>query len=127
MGNLITNFALNTNNTFKNLQLQIGDSRLSTSSVTIQPSLSVGENRLVFTGTYTNGTSVSDISKEIRIYVVDKNVPVIERFQPSALPIGGRVAFQAMPMSDSLLSQIFFTSPDMQFVTDKYVTSRKNL
>jgi hypothetical protein len=120
-GQLVTPFNLDASNKFNALQLQIGDSR----SPLPLPSLSVGENRLVFTGTYTNGTSVSNISKEIRIYIVDKNVPVIERFQPSALPIGGRVAFQAMPMLDSVLSQIFFTSPDMQFVTDKYVTSMK--
>jgi len=117
----ITSFNLDANNNFDALQLQIGDRR----DPLPQPTLSVGENRLVFTGKYANGTSVSTITKEIRIYVVDKNVPVIERFQPVMLPVGGRTALSPMPMSDTVLNQVFLVTPDIQYTTDKYVTSLK--
>jgi hypothetical protein len=115
---------IDANNKFNLLQLQIGDTRPQPAppATPLPPSLSVGENRLVFTGTFKNGTSVSNVTKEIRIYVVDKNAPVIEQFQPVILPTTGRVPLTT-GMSDTALKQVFLVTPDILLVNNKWTTS----
>ncbi|WP_409343760.1 S-layer homology domain-containing protein [Paenibacillus sp. MBLB4367] len=77
-----------------------------------------GENTIVLTGTDTTGGMLQTIRKEIKIYIIDKNMPVLTKFQPLEIPTTG-----SRPVLDSTI----FTKPltSILFKNDRYVTSLK--
>lgn len=114
----VANFATNsmTGNKFS-VTLGIGDAN----------PLVFGENRIVFKGVNTLGTgNTQEIIKEIKIYIIDKNVSTVDKFMP-VLAVDGRQAMNQQRVVDytpEQLNRIFSVTPEFQFKDGKYVTSQ---
>ncbi|WP_160032730.1 S-layer homology domain-containing protein [Paenibacillus sp. An7] len=83
-----------------------------------------GENRIVFTGTVnSNNNQIREISKEIRIYILDKNVSNISSFQPAVTKDRVRFPDTFEESADKQWSQIFNLTPEFIYNNEKYTTS----
>lgn len=103
---------------------QVTDYTAPDLNVTTNPgNLNYGENRLTFRVVYTDGEFHREVTKEIRLYIVDTNVSTIERFEPVIIPGNGRAA-----LNDSTeLSHIFIDSPDIIYSNNQFRTSNKKV
>lgn len=81
-----------------------------------------GENRIIFTGTVADSNNqVREVRKEIRIYILDKNVSNIDKFQPATGK--NRVQFPIEYTDDAQWAKIFNLTPDFIYNNGKYTTS----
>ncbi|GIP35582.1 S-layer homology domain-containing protein [Paenibacillus sp. J2TS4] len=89
--------------------------------------LNYGENRLVLRAIYTDDKEIiREVTKEIRLYIVDTNVSTIERFEPVIIPSDGRAALSnGNDYND--LNRIFIDSPDILYKNDRFSTSLKKV
>lgn len=93
-------------------------------NVTTEPgNLNYGENRITFRVLYTEGEYRREVTKEIRLYIVDTNVSTIERFEPVIIPNGGRAPLN----DDTELNRIFIDSPDIIYSNNQFRTSNKKV
>ncbi|MFC7678582.1 S-layer homology domain-containing protein [Paenibacillus sp. GCM10028914] len=87
-----------------------------------------GENRIVFTGTATDGVgNTREIRKELKIYIIDENISKISKFMPT-LAVTNREPFDnGNPGSYSIdkMNRIFSITPDFILNNDKYETSQQ--
>ncbi|MEX1028541.1 MAG: S-layer homology domain-containing protein [Paenibacillaceae bacterium] len=84
-----------------------------------------GENILIFNAINTDATLTQTVlTKEIRIYVVDTNIPVIEKFIPTIAPTSGLITLNDTTLSNSTtMSTLFASTPDIQKVDAKFTTT----
>lgn len=89
------------------------------------PDLVVGQNTLIFTATFNTGTGTMAVTKQLKLYVVDTNVPAMKIFQPAAIPASGtRIDIPSYPTVDPTLQQILADPTNVfSFQSSKYVTS----
>lgn len=90
-------------------------------------SLVFGENRIVFKGVNTLGAgNTQEIIKEVKIYIIDKNVSTVAKFMP-VLAVDGRQAMNQARVVDytvDQLNRIFSVTPEFSFQDGKYKTSQ---
>lgn len=83
-----------------------------------------GENKIILTGTgLDNKLQSREIRKELRIYIVDKNVSTIKNFQPAVGKNRPEFPAKDFKADDPLLKPIFNLTPDFIFNDNKYTTS----
>lgn len=90
-----------------------------------------GENRIFFRGTNVTANGVTqEISKEIRIYIVDTYVSTIDRFMPTVASPNRMQFDSARPRpgdyTQAELASIFAVTPEFLLRGDIYVTSEKS-
>ncbi|MBT2285182.1 S-layer homology domain-containing protein [Paenibacillus polymyxa] len=89
--------------------------------------LYIGENRIVLTGTAkdTKG-QISEVSKELRIFINDNNISTINNFQPSLSNNTSRFPTDTYSSNDPWVRELFNLSPEFVFNDNKYTTSLKS-
>ncbi|MFD0676925.1 MULTISPECIES: S-layer homology domain-containing protein [unclassified Paenibacillus] len=82
--------------------------------------LFIGENKIKITVDYTDGatTILRSYVKEVKFYIVDKNLPVISDIRPLTPPTSTRV-----PLTDPIRANYLPPSPELQLINGAYVTT----
>jgi hypothetical protein len=90
-------------------------------------SLIYGENRLIFNAINIASGTQTILTKEIRIFVVDTNIPVIEKFIPTVAPSSGLIPLNDTSLGNSTtMNTLFAATPDIQRVDTKFTTTLMN-
>lgn len=85
-----------------------------------------GENRIVFTGTGKDDKGQSrEVTKALRIYIVDNNVSTITNFQPAVGKDRPEFPARSFGSEDPQLAKIFNLTPDFIYKDKVYTTSLK--
>lgn len=98
-------------------------------AVNINGPLFYGENRIVFTGTSVDGQGNSrTVRKELRIYILDKNLSNITIFRPALADSDKRESFLGLELNDMTvnpkLDRILELSPEFEVKEGSYETSQ---
>lgn len=84
-----------------------------------------GQNTILFKGVTLDASGhKQEITKQLKIYIIDTNVSTIERFHPTS--VDNREPFPSTDtsnFSDEVLSKIFALSTDFVYTGGQYVTS----
>ncbi|MFC5531041.1 S-layer homology domain-containing protein [Cohnella yongneupensis] len=122
---LDTDSTITTDPTFKSVVQGSGNFNLKL-AVTNNGPLVFGENRIVFKGTNDIGNgNKQDIIKEVRIYITDKNLSLIQDFMPT-LNVSTRQPFFSEDLTtytQKQMSDIFSVAPEFLLKDNKYFTS----
>ncbi|WP_158629901.1 S-layer homology domain-containing protein [Cohnella sp. AR92] len=102
----------------------------ATLGITAAGPLIYGENRIMFTGITTDASGhIQQISKEIRINIIDQNVSKIDKFYPVMITTPREsitdTVINASTYPDEKLAKIFTVSPEFVFGDDKYTTNEE--
>jgi hypothetical protein len=91
-------------------------------------SLVYGENILIFNAINKDATGAQTmLTKEIRIYVIDTNIPIIEKFIPTVAPSTGLIPVNDTTLNNSAtMNTLFAATPDIQRVDTKFTTTLLN-
>lgn len=84
-----------------------------------------GENILIFNAINIDTTLTQTVlTKEIHIYIVDTNIPIIEKFVPTIAAETGLIPINDTTLGDrDKMSSLFAASPDIQRVDTKFTTT----
>ncbi|USB32862.1 S-layer homology domain-containing protein [Paenibacillus sp. YPG26] len=94
-------------------------------NITASGPLFYGDNKIVFSGTSMDGAGNKRvITKELHIYIIDKNISKIDSFLPNAA-LDTRTPFTKDVAGDNDIANILAPSPEFVFADGKYTTTQQ--
>lgn len=95
-------------------------------NITASGPLVFGENRIIIKGVNVSGAGIrQEITKELRIYIIDTNISTIAKYMPS-LSLADRQQFVSSDLTQytpQQMEKIFNVTPEFQWDNGKYTTS----
>ncbi|GIP21781.1 S-layer homology domain-containing protein [Paenibacillus sp. J22TS3] len=94
-------------------------------NITAAGPLFYGDNKIVFSGTSMDGAGNKRVvTKELHIYIIDKNISKIDKFLPNAA-LDTRTPFTKDVAGDNDITNIFAPSPEFVYSDGKYTTTQQ--
>ncbi|MNH84362.1 Endoglucanase precursor [compost metagenome] len=94
-------------------------------NITASGPLFYGDNKIVFSGTSMDGAGNKRVvTKELHIYIIDKNISKIDMFLPNAA-LDTRTPFTKDVAGDNDITNIFAPSPEFVYADGKYTTTEQ--
>ncbi|WP_246079217.1 S-layer homology domain-containing protein [Paenibacillus piri] len=120
--NLYVNNVNKTPSPFATYDPTTNEYNINSMDLNITPSgpLFIGENRIKITVNYTDGgtTILRNYVKEVKFYIVDKNLPAVIDIRPLTPPKSTRA-----PLTDPVRANYLPPSPELQLINGAYVTT----